>query len=63
MEFVEKDAKWISLEEFLRWLGALKTAEGLEQLASCILVEECEENKIELILIFFTYGREPWNLC
>ena len=36
MEFVEKDAKWMSLEDVLRWLAALKTAEGLEQLVNCI---------------------------
>ena len=60
MEFVEKDAKRMSLEDFLRWLDEMKTADGLEQLVNCILVEGCEENKKKLILIFFfTCGREP----
>ena len=36
MESVEKDAKWMTLEDFLRWLDALKTADGLEQLVNCI---------------------------
>ena len=44
MEFVEKDAKRMSLEDFLRWLDEMKTADGLEQLVNCILVEGCEEN-------------------
>ena len=62
MEFVEKDAKRMSLEDFLRWLDEMKTADGLEQLVNCILVEGCEENKNKLILIFsFTFWREPWN--
>ena len=60
MESVVKDAKWMTLEDFLRWLDALKTADGLEQLVNCILAEGCEENKNELISIFFfTCGREP----
>ena len=64
MEFVEKDAKRMSLEDFLRWLDEMKTADGLEQLVNCILVEGCEENKNKLILVFsFTFWREPWNLC
>ena len=50
----------MTLEDFFRWLDALKTADGLEQLVNCILVKGCEENKKELILIFFfTCGREP----
>ena len=40
MEFFEKDAKWMSSEDFLKWLDALKTAEGLEQLFNCISKEE-----------------------
>ena len=36
MEFVEMDAKWMSLYDILRWLDALKNAEGLEQLVNCI---------------------------
>ena len=36
MEFVEKDAKRMSLEDFLRWLDEMKTADGLEQLVNCI---------------------------
>ena len=56
MEFVEKDAKRMSLEDFLRWLDEMKTADGLEQLVNCILVEGCEENKNKLIIIFsFTF--------
>ena len=52
MEFLEKDAKRMSLEDFLRWLDEMKTADGLEQLVNCILVEGCEENENKLILIF-----------